>query len=80
MKARLNLTIDDTLLEHVKQYASRQDISVSELVENYFKMVTRPSRRKNLLTLVDQLENPKMDVNVDLKDLYYQEKAEKYGL
>lgn len=80
MKERLNLTIDRALLEAMKAYAAKRQISVSELVENYFKHVTKPVHRKNILDLVDDLETPAGDVEVDLKELYYKEQGEKYGL
>jgi hypothetical protein len=79
MKARLNLTIEDSLLENVKSYAVKQQQSVSELVEGYFKRVTKPSKRKNILQLIDKLEKPGIAEKGDLKDLYYTENAKKYG-
>ncbi|WP_295234149.1 DUF6364 family protein [Sediminibacterium sp.] len=79
MKSRLNLTIENSLLEDVKSYAVKQKRSVSDLVESYFKKVTRPSKRKNIIDLVEKLEKPTIDKNADLKDLYYKENAKKYG-
>jgi len=55
MKERLNLTIDGALLEAMKVYAAGKGISVSELVESYFRQVTRPVSRHNILDMVDQL-------------------------
>ena len=46
MKTRLNLTIDDNLLSSMKVYATKQQMSISELVENYFKRITKPAKRK----------------------------------
>lgn len=77
MKERLNLTIDAALLEAIKRYAAKRQISVSELVENYFEKVTKPVQRKTVLDLVDELEQ--IDPKVDLKELYYKEQGEKYG-
>jgi hypothetical protein len=57
MKERLNLTIDGALLEAMKVYAAGKGISVSELVESYFRQVTRPVSRHNILDMVDQLES-----------------------
>ena len=54
-------------------------MSVSELVENYFKKVTKPVQRKTVLDLVDELEKPHIDPKADLKELYYKERGEKYG-
>jgi hypothetical protein len=58
MKERLNLTIDAALLEAIKRYAAKRQMSVSELVENYFEKVTKPVQRKNILDLVDELGEP----------------------
>ncbi len=60
MKERLNLTIDGKLLDAMKAYAAGKQMSVSELVENYFRSVTRPVQRRNILDLVDGLEMPHM--------------------
>lgn len=79
MKARLNLTIENSLLENVKSYAEKQKRSVSELVEVYFRTVTKPSKRKNILHLIEKLDKPVIAENEDLKDLYYKENAKQYG-
>ena len=79
MKTRLNLTIDDSLLDNIKAYASSEKTSVSELVENYFKTITKPTRRKNIISLVEKLEKPNIDAKADLKKLFYEEQSKKYG-
>ena len=56
MKERLNLTIDAELVESMKAYAASRQMSVSELVESYFRAVTKPLQRKNIVDLVDGLE------------------------
>jgi hypothetical protein len=56
VKERLNLTIDGALLEAMKAYAASKEMSVSELVECYFRSVTKPVLRNNILDLVDRLE------------------------
>ena len=55
MKERLNLTIDAELVESMKAYAASKQMSVSELVESYFRTVTKPLQRKNIVDLVDGL-------------------------
>lgn len=57
MKTRISLTIDDKLLSTTKAYARRKHTSVSELVENYFKIITRPAKA-NIIDLVEKLEQP----------------------
>ena len=79
MKTRLNLTIDDALLDNIKVYASNKQTSVSELVENYFKRITKPAKRKNIINMIEKLEKPKIDSKADLKELFYQDQAKKYG-
>ena len=73
MKERLNLTIDAELVESMKAYAASKDMSVSELVESYFRTVTRPLPRINILDMVDQLETPAFDVHTDLKEQYHRQ-------
>jgi hypothetical protein len=79
MKERLNLTIDGALLEAIKTYALKRGISVSELVEDHFRTVTKPVKRKNILDLVDGLKRPAIAAQADLKELFYKEQGEKYG-
>jgi hypothetical protein len=73
MKERLNLTIDAGLVESMKAYAASKNLSVSELVESYFRTVTRPLPRTNILDMVDQLEAPAFDVHADLKEQYHRQ-------
>lgn len=79
MKTRLNLTIEDRLLTNMKAYAMRQKKSVSELVEDYFENLTRPAKRRNIIDMVEELKKPEMDPSIDLKELFYQDQAKKYG-
>jgi hypothetical protein len=79
MKERLNLTIDGSLLDSMKSYAASRRMSVSELVETYFKSVTKPVQRRNILDLVDKLEKPALNTKADLKELFYKEQGGKYG-
>ena len=79
MKARLNLTIDNSLLEKIKQFAASKQISVSELVEEYFKSVAKSKSRKNIIDLVEKLPRPDISSNQDLKKDFYEEQSKKYG-
>lgn len=80
MKAKLNLTIDETLLSRVKIYAEINKISVSELVERYFYNIAKPEREQNIIDMVEKLKPAKLDVNADLKNMFYEEQSGKYGL
>ena len=81
MKTRINLTIEEKLVYQIKEYAEEKNTSVSELVEQYFKRLTKPAKKSNLIELVKSL--PKVDLgyedDVDFKKQYYEEKASKYG-
>lgn len=79
MKERLNLTIDGELLDAMKAYAASKQMSVSELVENYFRSVTKPVQRRNILDLVDELKKPVLDGFSTSKELFYQQQEKKYG-
>ncbi|WP_285011012.1 DUF6364 family protein [Pedobacter faecalis] len=79
MKARLNLTIDESLLSRVKQYSENNKISISKLVEQYFKSISKPAMKENIIDMVERLKEAKFNVNADLKNGYYEEQAGKYG-
>jgi predicted MPP superfamily phosphohydrolase len=79
MKARLNITVDEHLLNNAKHYAAKNDTSLSQLIELYFESLTRPARRKNIIQLIDKLPKPKIDLTKDMKQAYYEDQKEKYG-
>lgn len=79
MKARLNLTIDEQILNGVKAYAASKNTSISELVEEFFKGLHRPAKRKTIIDLVENLPAPKINVEGDLKKQYYESQSGKYG-
>ncbi len=81
MKARLNLTIDEDLLNKVKVYAEGKQSSVSQLVEEYFKTLTSKPKNKSLLDIIEELPKPKIDFSPDFdyKKEYYEQNKEKYG-
>ena len=79
MKARVNLTIEESVLHDTKLYAEKQGISVSEIVEEYLKNITKPVKRKTIIDMVEELSPADIDPKADLTELYYQERAKKYG-
>lgn len=79
MKVRLNLTIDGSVLDRIKRYAISRQTSVSELVEDYFKNLTKPAKRETIIDLIEKLDKPSLPVARDLKKAYYEDQAEKYG-
>lgn len=79
MKSRLNLTIDNNLLDRIKRYAANRQTSVSELVEHYFNNLTKPPKRETIIDLVDKLDRPSLADRGDLTKAFYEDQAEKYG-
>ena len=79
MKARLNLNIDKTLLTRIQSYSDEKKISISELVEQYFLSILKPNRQPNIIGMVKKLNPPKIQGNLDLKDGFYEDQANKYG-
>lgn len=78
MKTRVNLTVDESVLNSMKAYAEKKHISVSELVEKFFMRITKPAAKKNILNLVEELK-PSTHTKGDLKERFYTEQAKKYG-
>ena len=66
------------MVKSTKLYAEQHHTSLSELVEGYFKEVTKPIKRKTFVDIVKELGQHTIDPNADLKELYYQDK--KHGL
>jgi hypothetical protein len=79
MKTRLNLTVEGTLLDRIKKYASKKNTSVSELVESYFRSVLKPAGRENIINMVEKLKQPDISDSVDLKKEYYNQQKKKHG-
>jgi hypothetical protein len=81
MKTRLNITIEESLLDKIKAYAAKQNSSVSQLVEEYFKSITKKPKRKSLLDIIEELPKSKLDFpeNFDFTNEYYQAKEKDHG-
>jgi hypothetical protein len=79
MKSRLNITVEDDLMNKAKRYASRHHISLSQLVERYFKSITRQVRGKNVIQIVDQLPKAHIEENTNLKEAYFEDQRKKHG-
>ena len=80
MKNRLNITVDDALVEQAKRYAAKHKTSLSSLIERYLKSLTRPARKKNIIDLMKELPKPKGEIpGSNVKELYYENRKKKYG-
>ncbi|WP_419801919.1 DUF6364 family protein [Mucilaginibacter sp.] len=80
MKSRVNLTIEQNLLSEIKSYAAEKQVSISELVEEYFKQLAKPKKKSKIFDMVKNLDiKEKFDSIPDLKKAYYEDNAAKYG-
>lgn len=80
MKTRLNITIENALLSRMKEYAAAKETSMSKIVEDYFNILVKPTiKRSNIIEMVEKLQAPQIEDNVDLKKAYNEERSDKYG-
>lgn len=80
MKARINITIEEAVLQKIKVYAAKQQISLSQLIENHLENIVKAkSSKKNILDMVDELPAHEIDKDKNLKTSYHEAQKEKYG-
>lgn len=83
MNTKLTLTIEKEVIETAKEYAKEKGQSLSELVENYFKLITlnrRKIKSKQLSPKVQKLRGIiKTNENIDYKQVLTEELSKKYG-
>ncbi len=81
VKSRVNITIDESVLRKIKTYAAKQQMSLSQIIEDYLRGLihSKPSD-KTILDLVDELPPHDLDENLDLKVSYYEAQKDKYDL
>jgi hypothetical protein len=84
MNTKLTLTIEKEIIEVAKKYAKEKGQSLSEMVENYFKLLTVKRRKiseKQLSPKVRKLRGiMKTDHNIDYKQILTEELSKKYGI
>jgi hypothetical protein len=79
MKSRLNITIDEKLIKRVKAYAGKNKVSVSELVEDYFRQLVKPAGRLSIIDVVEKMDVPEIPDEADLVNEYHRDMEKKYG-
>jgi hypothetical protein len=79
MKIRVNLTIEHEVLIKAKKYAAQIEESLSELVEDYLERLAKRADSESLIDYIDKLEVPEINAEIDFKEVYYENKLEKYG-
>lgn len=81
MKSRLNITIDETLVEHAKHYAEMHHTSLSSLIEDSLRKIVgrQQPKKQNVFDILKSLPKPKEDTEVYSTEHYFEENKPKYG-
>ena len=84
VNTKLTLTIEKEVIEIAKKYAKEKGLSLSEMVENYFKFVTVKRiklKEKQLSPRVRKLRGIiKPEGNTDYREILTEELSRKYGV
>jgi len=81
MSTKLTLTIQGEIIEKAKSYAKEQNRSLSDIIENYLKMITKDQhpKSKKLNPAVESLKGSfKMPKNMDYKKELKERVEKKY--
>lgn len=83
MNTKLTLTIEKEIIKIAKEYAKEKGQSLSEMVENYFKLITLERRKiepKELSPRIRRLRGIiKVSEKIDYKTTLTEELSKKYG-
>lgn len=84
MNTKLTLTIEKEIIETAKEYAKDKGQSLSEIVENYFKLITLPRREikpEQLSPRVRRLRGIiKTKEQLNYREILTEELSKKYGI
>ena len=84
MNTKLTLTIEKEVIEIAKEYAKEKGQSLSEMVENYFKILTSKKRKVNKKQLSPKVRKLrgiiKTESNINYKEILTEELSKKYGV
>jgi len=81
MNTKLTLTIEQTIIEKAKKYASNKGRSLSDIIENYLKAITKEEKEEqnSLTPIVKSLKGSfKAPENIDYKKELAKGLSEKY--
>ncbi len=82
MNTKLTLTIEASIIEEAKKYAHNRQSSLSKLIQNYLKTLTREEKELKDINLSPTLKSLKgsykMPENFDIKKELTERLSEKY--
>ncbi len=83
MNTKLTLTLEKEVIEIAKRFAKEKDQSLSELVENYFKILTKDLKKGKSIDLSPKVKSLKGILRVkedfDYKKVLAEEILKKHG-
>lgn len=79
MKHRLNITVDEALIQQAKRYAAKNNTSLSGLIEESLRKLftRRPTDKQNVLDFMKTVSKPKINTEHYSKETYYEENKTK---
>jgi len=77
MQTKLTLRLDSSLIHDAKRYAKQHDKSLSQVVSDYFRMLTRTSKESEIPPITRSLIGVLEDSQADVED-YHKHLEEKY--
>lgn len=84
METRLTITLDGTLIDRAKVYASRHKVTLSKLIEGYLEDIAQQEEQQISLELDPLVESlygvATLPSQIDDKEAYYDHLIEKYDL
>jgi macrodomain Ter protein organizer (MatP/YcbG family) len=79
MNKKLTISIDDTTIERAKNYAKSKGQSLSEIIENYLKLISSKTEKPKVSTQVSKLKGAvRFSQESDYKKMLEDSISEKY--
>ncbi len=81
MEAKLTLKLEKSVIDNAKEYAKKKNLSLSGMVERYFKSIVenKQDQKKNYSPLVEELSGViNLDDDFDFQENYTDYLIEKY--
>lgn len=77
MNTKLTLTIEEKIIKKAKQYAKGQNRSLSDLIENYLKILTKEEKKEKGVKLNPIVKSLKGSFKMPEKDMDYKKELRK---
>ena len=71
MNTKLTLTIEQEIIKRAKEYAKNKNRSLSDIIENYLKILTKEEQREKAKKLNPIVKSLKGSFKIPKKDMDY---------